>query len=805
MSDPLHCELQRHAGALRDLARDLLRDGHAADDVTQAAFAQALARSDLQPGPLGGWLHRTVVNFAKQWRRGERRRAAREATLPANDAVPAVAEQIARREMLQRVTDAVLRLDEPYQTAVFLRYFEDLPPRAIAKRTASNVATVKSRLARGLAMLRQRLDTDRGPRDPRWRQALAIAFGLPLGALLPIPTGALLVSTTTKIVAAASVLCVGGLLAYQLDDDPPPTPLAGREDASHAPASSVATALPAAPADAAERTAPTTDAPLAPWLAHPFEVGIDVLVVDSLGLPVANHTLRLAPLDCGLNQAEQTTGPDGRVALTWRTRIPTLDVQLRDPRGQVRRVALQHGTRKQLVLLGETGSRSRWVMAKGERMARKASIELAHEVRADGLAVTFRSMLVDNLVTTAPGTMHAGLHPHARFGDAIAMVSPLLDHVLLSEKMVTTELAVRDLMVAKRNTASLGFKLDATPPTPESRVAIEGTVFGVDGKPAAKVPVALLGSGPQPLQILDADDEGRFAFEGLTAGEFTVRAGGNHQGLASQPVATTTGVSPCTLQLQRGACVQGRAIDETGKHVVEWRTLDGSHVDATTTHADGTFLLANLPAVPGSVVLIANGDTARIPVATAPSVLPDTGEVVLRAARDGGSVLRFEVPESADRAGAPSFRVWHAESGVAFDVQPPEKGRVWASPKLPSGFYELASSTPGDGHRPLGRHWLDGEHECDLGVVQLARGGSVRVQLDEAELPAADQRVFEITSLRHDLDVRIDAVVEVGRPLRLPTGAYVFAFRHADGGTRFHRFTVTAGTESVVTPGAGPK
>ena len=73
MSEPLHHELQRHAGGLRDLARDLLRDRHAAEDVTQATLQQALTRPPREPGPLGGWLHRTVVNFARQWRRGDRR------------------------------------------------------------------------------------------------------------------------------------------------------------------------------------------------------------------------------------------------------------------------------------------------------------------------------------------------------------------------------------------------------------------------------------------------------------------------------------------------------------------------------------------------------------------------------------------------------------------------------------------------------------------------------------------------------------------------------------------------------------
>src|SRR5690606_13658486 len=71
----LHRELRAHANAVRGLARDLLRDSHAAEDVAQQTLSKAWAvREQLQPGPMGGWLSRTGTNFSRQWRRGERRR-----------------------------------------------------------------------------------------------------------------------------------------------------------------------------------------------------------------------------------------------------------------------------------------------------------------------------------------------------------------------------------------------------------------------------------------------------------------------------------------------------------------------------------------------------------------------------------------------------------------------------------------------------------------------------------------------------------------------------------------------------------
>jgi DNA-directed RNA polymerase specialized sigma24 family protein len=70
----LTAELTRHAAGLRHIARDLLHCGHAAEDAVQDTMRAALAQPDLQPGPLGGWLHRTMTNFVHQWRRRERRR-----------------------------------------------------------------------------------------------------------------------------------------------------------------------------------------------------------------------------------------------------------------------------------------------------------------------------------------------------------------------------------------------------------------------------------------------------------------------------------------------------------------------------------------------------------------------------------------------------------------------------------------------------------------------------------------------------------------------------------------------------------
>jgi RNA polymerase sigma factor (sigma-70 family) len=796
MVDPLHDELQRHAGGLRVLARDLLRDPHAADDVAQAACAQALARPPRTPGPLGGWLHRTVVNFARQWHRGERRRAAREAALPERDATPGVDEQLARRDTLRAVTTAVLQLEEPYQTAIFLRYFEDLPPRAIARRTGAGIATVKSRLARGLAQLRTRLDALRdGNGERRWRHALAATFGLPLAApLLPLPTGTLLVSSTTKTLFAAGALCAGGLLAWQLQHDPAPRPDTAPEGPRGPTAAAAAVAsTPADDAPTRTDAAPRPAPPPAPWLDHPYEVALDVLVVDPLGLPVEGHTLRLGPASCAQNLAERATGADGRITLAWRTRTQALEVQLVDPRGQTRRVTLQHGQRTQLTLLGRAKEGSWRSLKTTERIAFRARLD------------TKRSELfVETVGGTREPTMRAGLHPFAVFGDALAHVPDAVTgggvaNALLVESKRTEAKAQAgfELVMSQRGTA-VSFELDK----PATGTAIDGVVFGADGKPAAKVPVQLFGSGPQPLQFAQSDDQGRFRFANVVPGELRVRAGGDHRGLATTPVLVADAPATCTVNLQRGACVRGRAVDGAGKpradHVVEWRALDGSWADVTKTEPDGTFVLANLPPGPAAVFLFDAGGNTAIPIATAPSVLPDTGDLVL-AATGAGSALRVDA--LANVAAQHSLRVWHADTGLACGLRAPEKGTRWTSPPLPAGFYDVELRVEGAGTTALGRHWLDGEHDFDLGRVEPTAGGSVRIVIPAAALPEPQQQALEIYALRSDLDVRAElAPVPLERPIQLPVGDYALAWRHADGGVRFEPFTVRRDAETVVQP-----
>lgn len=213
--------------ALRRLAQGLLYDRHRAEDVVQEAWLAALrAGPPGPPGPgLGGWLTETVKRLARNRRREEARRRKREEQGARVETVPGPADLAARIEILRKLLDAVEALEEPYRSAVALRYLEDLPPREIARRMGVPVNTARTHVRRGLERLRARLDGERGRGRQEFLAALApcagkmpwtLALGLPAKSLaVSIGNGALLVKNKALLAAAVAVVLGVSWVAYR--------------------------------------------------------------------------------------------------------------------------------------------------------------------------------------------------------------------------------------------------------------------------------------------------------------------------------------------------------------------------------------------------------------------------------------------------------------------------------------------------------------------------------------------------------------------------------------------------------------
>jgi len=206
--------LLAHAGWVRALAHSLVSDANAADDVAQDALTAALEHPPRSERSVRGFLASIVRNFARERSRREARREFREQVAARGDALPSTLDTVERFALHKQVVHAVESLEDPYRTAILLRYFDGLPPRAIAKRLGLPVKTIHTRLSRALDQLRARLDRAHDGD----RRAWIVAF-LPLAtngssvALHPIKhlapsLGAASMSTQAKVVIIAVVIAL---------------------------------------------------------------------------------------------------------------------------------------------------------------------------------------------------------------------------------------------------------------------------------------------------------------------------------------------------------------------------------------------------------------------------------------------------------------------------------------------------------------------------------------------------------------------------------------------------------------------
>lgn len=157
---------------IQALARRLCSDAGLADDAAQETALLYMRKRPSEDVSLSGWLHRALLNRLRQGQRAALRSEARERAAARPEQIPSAADLVLKASLQREVVDAVLTLEEPYRETVLLRYFEDLSPTKIAKRQGVPVDTVKTRLKRSLARLREKLDERHGGDGRSWGIAL---------------------------------------------------------------------------------------------------------------------------------------------------------------------------------------------------------------------------------------------------------------------------------------------------------------------------------------------------------------------------------------------------------------------------------------------------------------------------------------------------------------------------------------------------------------------------------------------------------------------------------------------------------
>lgn len=147
----------------------LLGAGADADDVVQEAFVKAHRQISRYRGESGfrPWLLAIVANETRNLHRSRRRRdglvlraAAREDSEPTS---PDPAESAMAAERRQRLVDLIRLLDTPEREVLVCRYLLDLSEAETAITLGVPKGTVKSRTARALTKLRNRLLVEEVP------------------------------------------------------------------------------------------------------------------------------------------------------------------------------------------------------------------------------------------------------------------------------------------------------------------------------------------------------------------------------------------------------------------------------------------------------------------------------------------------------------------------------------------------------------------------------------------------------------------------------------------------------------------
>lgn len=296
-------------------------DEHGAADVRQEVWLSEARRwPEGQEAPRG-WRVWMARNRVRNRVKAAARRSTHEATWASSQAATSgPPEQLLERGEVEReVLQAVAHLGEPYRTVVQLRYYEALPPAAIAARLGRPIRRVRAHLEQAQARLRQRLRHVASGRES--------AFGAALKELATrgqtATAGALMVaggvgSVWTKLFAAAAAAALAGLGFWWWQQAEP-----AREMAEISETVALASA---AASDVAGERAEREDV----GVADGAEGGVTVSgrCVDVAGKPLAS--VEIFQDDASTTAPLAVSGTDGRFEFRWT--IPDLEPSFRTRR-----------------------------------------------------------------------------------------------------------------------------------------------------------------------------------------------------------------------------------------------------------------------------------------------------------------------------------------------------------------------------------------------------------------------------------------------------------------------------------------
>jgi RNA polymerase sigma-70 factor (ECF subfamily) len=187
-----------------NLAWRITGDGETAADATQEAFLSAYRKlSGYRGGSFRAWLLRIVTNACYDELRRRKRRPAdsldamEEASAagegirgdPLSSSIDDPEKAVERSEVTRAIERCLGRLPEEFRTVVVLADVLALDYQEVAAAMGSPVGTVRSRLARARARLRECLESSRELLGREERLAEGTAFSVPKGTAPSVPNG----------------------------------------------------------------------------------------------------------------------------------------------------------------------------------------------------------------------------------------------------------------------------------------------------------------------------------------------------------------------------------------------------------------------------------------------------------------------------------------------------------------------------------------------------------------------------------------------------------------------------------------
>ncbi len=203
-----------HAHWVQELARKLVRDPNVAEDLAQETLLAAIRDRGKEHRSMRAWLGTVLRNLVWERVRREDRRDAREMDSAREEAMASTGDLLERMTAHRTVVEALMTLPDHYREVLLRRYFEGESPAEIAASLSIPHSTVRTRLSRATAMLRENLNAHYGGDNRAWVAALAPLVRAPLRDL-PAESG---IPISVPLVAAAGISIVAlaaiGYLAF---------------------------------------------------------------------------------------------------------------------------------------------------------------------------------------------------------------------------------------------------------------------------------------------------------------------------------------------------------------------------------------------------------------------------------------------------------------------------------------------------------------------------------------------------------------------------------------------------------------